>query len=142
MIYHIGLIGLTINIKLRAMNPSFSGNLTNTTETYFTDPELLENVPTLMLYMAACYAVIFCVGVIMLVEKPVQDEKKELDHEKRLRDSWAFFYQDTLTRKDFYLLWMTRFLLLLLNSGILSYWKSFREVFEIYSNHINNRQGR
>ena len=56
------------------MNPSFSGNLTNTT--YFTDPELLENVPTLMLYMTAAYAVIFSVGVLMLVEKPVVDEKE------------------------------------------------------------------
>ena len=68
------------------------------------------------------------VGVLMLVEKPVEDEKEELDHQKRLRDSWYFFYHDTLTRKDFYLLWLTRFLLLLLNSGILSYWKTFREV--------------
>ena len=59
-----------------AMNPSFSGNRTNTTETYFTDPELLENVPTLMLYMTASYAVIFSVGVLMLVEKPVVDEKE------------------------------------------------------------------
>ena len=47
-----------------AMNPSFSGNRTNTTETYFTDPELLENVPTLMLYMTAAYAVIFREGFI------------------------------------------------------------------------------
>ena len=46
------------------MNPSFSGNLTNSTETYFTDPELLENVPTLMLYMTAAYAVIFREGFI------------------------------------------------------------------------------
>ena len=58
------------------MNPSFSGNLTNSTETYFTDPELLKNVPTLMLYMTAAYAVIFSVGVLMLVEKPVVDEKE------------------------------------------------------------------
>ena len=107
-------------------------NLTNTTETetYFTDPELLGNVPTLMLYMAATYAVIFTIGVIMLVEKPDQDkkvsEKEKLDHMKRLSDSWTYFYQDTLTRKDFYLLWLTRFLLLLLNSGILSFWKTFR----------------
>ena len=109
-------------------------NLTNTTETeaYFTDPELLGNVPTLMLYMAATYAVIFSIGVMMLVEKPDQDqkeaEKEKLDHKKRLRESWSYFYQDTLTRKDFYLLWLTRFLLLLLNSGILSFWKTFRKV--------------
>ena len=105
-------------------------NLTNTTEseTYFTDPELLGNVPILMLYMTATYAVIFTIGVIMLVEKPDQDEKgkEKLDHKKRLSDSWSYFYQDTLTRKDFYLLWLTRFLLLLLNSGILTYWKTFR----------------
>ena len=109
-------------------------NLTNTTETeaYFTDPELLGNVQTLMLYMAATYAVIFSIGVMMLVEKPDQDqkeaEKEKLDHKKRLRESWSYFYQDTLTRKDFYLLWLTRFLLLLLNSGILSFWKTFRKV--------------
>ena len=107
-------------------------NLTNTTETeaYFTDPELLGNVPTLMLYMAATYAVTFSIGVIMLVEKPDEKEaeKGKLDHKKRLRESWSYFYQDTLTRKDFYLLWLTRFLLLLLNSGILSFWKTFRKV--------------
>ena len=113
------------------INSSFSGNRTNTTETYFIDPELLVNVPTLMLYMAATYTAIFGVGLIMVVEKPDEDkeEKENLDHKKRLKESWSFFYYETLTRRDFYLLWMTRFLHLLLNSGILSYWKTFRKVF-------------
>ena len=68
------------------MIPSFSVNLTNTTETYFTDPELLGNVPTLMLYMTAWYAVIFGIGVLMLVEKPEESQKEKLDHKKKLRE--------------------------------------------------------
>ena len=109
-----------------------SVNVTNTTErteTYFTDPELLGNVPSLMYSMAAIYAVVFSLGVLMLTEKPNQEEKEKPDLKKRLSGSWSYFYQKTLTRKDFYLLWSTRFLLLLLNSGILSYWKTFRKFY-------------
>ena len=51
--------------------PPSSSNLTNTTEemsssSYFTDPELLTNVPLLLLYMAALYAVILSIGVLLL----------------------------------------------------------------------------
>ena len=116
------------------MIPSFSLNLTNTTETtetYFTDPELLGNVPSLMLFMAACYAVVFILGVIMLVEKPQQEEREKTDLKKRLSESWSYFYKETLTRRDFYLLWFARFLLLLLNSGVISYWKTYRKVYYI-----------
>ena len=111
-------------------------NTTETTETYFTDPELLGSVPSLMLFMTATYAVIFTIGVVMLVEKPDQEKKEKVDHKKRLSDSWSHFYQETLTRKDFYLLSTTRFLLLLLNSGILSYWKTFRKANHLVSYNI------
>ena len=77
------------------MISSFSVNLTNTTEAYFTDPELLDNVPTLMLFMAATYAVMFGIGVLMLVEKPEESQKEKLDHKKRLREGLLFTFSST-----------------------------------------------
>ena len=51
--------------------PPTSSNITNTTEemsssSYFTDPEVLANVPLLLLYMVALYAVILSIGVLLL----------------------------------------------------------------------------
>ena len=37
---------------------------------YFTNPEVLENIPNLFLYMGAIYAIMFIIGIILCSEAP------------------------------------------------------------------------
>ena len=109
--------------------PPTSSNITNTTEemsssSYFTDPEVLANVPLLLLYMAALYAVILSIGALLLVEKdPVKNEI--VDVKKKVSESLSYLYHQTFPRLDFYLLWLTRFLFLTVGAGALAHWKTF-----------------
>ena len=109
--------------------PPTSSNITNATEemsssSYFTDPEVLANVPFLLLYTAALYAVILSIGFALLVEK--SPEKKEgVDLRKKLSESLSYLYHQTFPRKDFYLLWLTRFLFLTVGAGAMAHWKTF-----------------
>ena len=101
----------------------------NTTEeatstSYFTDPEVLDNVPMLLLYMSGIYAVILAIGVILVTEKE-QERTESLELSKKLSDSMSFLYHETLPRLDFYLLTLTRFLFFTVGAGALAHWKTF-----------------
>ena len=109
--------------------PPTSSNITNATEemsssSYFTDPEVLANVPLLLLYTAALYAVILSIGFVLLVEKSPEKKESE-DLRKKLSESLSYLYHQTFPRKDFYLLWLTRFLFLTVGAGALAHWKTF-----------------
>ena len=109
--------------------PPSSRNITNTTgemssSSYFTDPEVLANVPLLLLYMAAMYAVILSIGVVLLVEKD-PGKNESVDLKKKLSESLSYLLHETFTRLDFYLLWLTRFLFLTVGAGALAHWKTF-----------------
>ena len=109
--------------------PPTSSNITNATEemsssSYFTDPEVLANVPLLLLYMAALYAIILSIGALLLVEKdPVKNEI--VDVKKKVSESLSYLYHQTFPRLDFYLLWLTRFLFLTVGAGAMAHWKTF-----------------
>ena len=45
-------------------------NLKPENQTYFTDPDVLENIPTTFLYMASIYALVFFIGFILCIESP------------------------------------------------------------------------
>ena len=109
--------------------PPTNSNTTNTTEemsssSYFTDPEVLANVPLLLLYMAAMYAIMLSIGVVLLVEKD-PGKNEVVDVKKKLSESWSYLYHETFPRLDFYLLWLTRFLFLTVGAGALAHWKTF-----------------
>ena len=106
--------------------PPSSSNITNTTGemSYFTDPEVLANVPLLLLYMAAMYAVILSIGVVLLVEKG-PGKTESVDLKKKLSESLSYLYHQTFTRLDFYLLWLTRFLFYTVAAGAMAHWKTF-----------------
>ena len=43
---------------------------TMTSASYFTNPEVLKNIPNLFLYMGAIYAIMFLIGIKLCVEAP------------------------------------------------------------------------
>jgi len=96
----------------------------NSTSLYFAQTEVLENLPPALLYIGAIYAALFLVGFILCVEKPATVKEDKVGVCKRLKAAMAYLVKETFTRKDFYLLWLTRFLFLVVGSGFLAHWKN------------------
>jgi len=99
---------------------------TNSSSSYFESEEVLNNIPVALLYLGCVYAVLFVVGVLLTVEKP-RDTKDDIDLtlSERLREAFSYLFHQTFTRLDFYLLWLTRLLFLVVGAGILAHWKTF-----------------
>jgi len=99
-----------------------------TTSSYFTDPNVLDRIPRVFLYMGFIYAAIFVVGLILCVGKP-EDKSEDTTMEdsavKRLKAAWKFMYQEASRTQNFYLLFLARFLYLAIGAGALAHWKTF-----------------
>ena len=48
--------------------PEVSNQTSSSVSSYFTDPSVLDNVPSLMLYLTAIYATIFTLGMFLVVQ--------------------------------------------------------------------------
>ena len=97
----------------------------NSTVAYFTDQGVLNNVPQALLYMSAIYTVVFIVGVCLAAEKPAEKDAEDVILKQRLLNALKYFKEETLTRRDFYLLWVARFFYLTIAASTLSHWKTF-----------------
>jgi len=94
---------------------------------YFTNPEVLESIPNLFLYMGAIYAIMFIIGIILCSEAPkeTQEDEKEDSALIRLKAAWKFMYHEASRSLNFYLLFLARFLYLAICAGALAHWKTF-----------------
>ena len=63
---------------------------------YFTDPDVLENIPTTFLYLAAIYALIFFIGFILCTEAP---NNANNDAEEESQDQGKISKIDTIYLK-------------------------------------------
>jgi len=104
-----------------------TNNGTNSTEKYFEDPEVLERVPVYLLYISTVYGILSLIGIILCVEKPKESDSSKIKEKKVdvIKNSFKFLWREGFTNRDFYLLWLTRYMLLVVCGGILSHWKSF-----------------
>ena len=103
-----------------------SSNITANVSSYFTDQHVLDNVPHLMLYLTAIYAVVYTVGLVLVVGAPSPDSSStQLKISERLKSAALYMYKDGGRGLDFYLLWITRFLYLTVGAGVLAHWKTF-----------------
>ena len=102
-------------------------NSTLSKTTIFTDPDVLDNVPVTMLYMAAIYAFLFFISFIITVGAPQEnsDQEEEESMKERLSNALSYVYKDAGRDKNFYLLWLARFLYLTVGSAVLAHWKTF-----------------
>jgi len=98
---------------------------TNSSSSYFKSEEVLSNLPPALLYLGVIYSVLLAIGVILTVEKESSENNQRVQILDRLRNSFSYLFKETFTRKDFYLLFLTRFLFLAVGCGILAHWKTF-----------------
>lgn len=93
---------------------------------YFEDRIILDRLPGAFLYLGATYAALFTIGVFLCKEKVEERKTKEATNMKKiLRDSISFLCKEMLFDKDFYLLFVTRTLLMIVCGAFLAHWKSF-----------------
>ena len=97
----------------------------NSTVAYFVDQDVLNNVPQALLYMSLIYTVVFIIGVGLTAEKPEEKKAEDTKLKQRLVNALIYFKEETLTRRDFYLLWVARFFYLTIAASTLSHWKTF-----------------
>ena len=103
-------------------------NESNSSASYFTEQTVLDNVPVTMLYLSAIYAVVFMFGLLVIVEAPVMKKKAESEKPKlemRLKSAWKYMYRVACRDYNFYLLWLGRYLYLIIDAGVLTHWKTY-----------------
>ena len=111
---------------------------------YFTDPELLDRVPTLMLILGAMYFSIQLFACLLVTEPDInsellprseeealEDERKEKILMDQLQDDGETFVspREALQRREFYLLWVTRFSVVLITQSVSGFYKAFGQTF-------------
>ena len=75
--------------------------------------------------MSLIYTVVFIIGVGLTAEKPEEKKADDVKLKQRLVNALMYFKEETLTRRDFYLLWVARFFYLTIAASTLSHWKTF-----------------
>jgi len=107
---------------------------------YFTDPELLARVPTLMLILAAIYISIQLIACSMVTEPTIdselvpqsEDMEEERNQEILMDQTDGESYvtpREALKRKEFYLLWFTRFSVVMITQSVSGFYKAFGQTF-------------
>ena len=130
VLLNLFLLLVFIPLQTYLVNPSnIKPNATDGSDSsYFTDKDVLDNIPNLFLYMGAIFGVVFGIGCLLCQEAPTE-EKKEKNEEKstkqRLKDAWNFIYLEAGRTNNFYLLLFSRFLYLSVGAGVGAHWKTF-----------------
>merc|ERR1712079_208634 len=112
----------TVLVNPSNVSPS---NSSNSSSSYFTDQAVLDNVPTTLIYMAAIYAVVFVLALLVTKEEENTAEASKQSLVERLASAWSYVYREAARTGDFYLLWLARFLYLTVGAGVLAHWKTF-----------------
>ncbi len=99
-------------------------------EEYFTDHELLERVPYVLLVLAAIYSCVQFAACLMVTEPPDYSGEDELDAEKNVKDDALNVpVLKALRTKEFTILWLTRFSVVLITQTIAGFYKAFGQTF-------------
>lgn len=124
-------------IQTAILNPN---NVTVDNETkYFTDPELLAGVPRLMLILSGIYLSIQMVACLMVTEPnscAISEngavEDAEASNENIIRNfenESSVTPWEALRTKELYILWLTRFFVVLVTQCIAAFYKAFGQSF-------------
>ncbi len=108
---------------------------------YFTDPTLLNRVPTLMLYLTAIYLTVQMIACLLVTEPNIPcnestSDFQQLDNENETKDKESkrakmnsISPMEALKTREFYILWLTRFSVVLITQSIAGFYKAFGQTF-------------
>ena len=113
------------SVLVNPSNIAPEGSNRSESSSYFTDRSVLANTPPALLYLAAIYLGLLSIGIIITREKPSEAQKENPRLKQRVRAALGYLVSDVLRNKDFWLLWASRYFLLICGAGIISHWKTF-----------------
>jgi len=118
------------NIQTAILNPdNVSPALSGPDKGYFTDEDLLAKVPTLLLILGGIY---FTLGMVacLLITQPPDDWLEENTDEDDIKLSQEYVTPlEAFSRKELYLLWITRLSVVLITNVIGGFYKAFGQTF-------------
>jgi len=123
-------------IQTAFLNP----NNISTDGEYFEDDQLLDRVPSLLLLLASIYLIMELIGWILMTEpvtaKREQVSKKEEDKEDNTSVQEIMMEEDefvkpkeALLRREFYMLWVSRFCANMITLSVAGFYKAFGQSF-------------
>jgi hypothetical protein len=113
---------------------------------YFTNAELLSRVPNLMLILAAIYLSIQLTACCLVTEpvldtELVREEERGKDILMDQADGESYVTpREALKRKELYMLWMTRFCVVMITQSVSGFYKAFGQSF-IHDDHFLSMVG-
>jgi len=122
------------NIQTAILNPhNVSPATTGPNADYFTDSELLDKVPNLLLILAGIYFVMGMVACLLITQPPddwvdSHEEEKEDNTDSKPSEEYVT-PGEAFYRKELYLLWITRLSVVLITQVIAAYYKAFGQTF-------------
>eukprot|EP00096_Caligus_rogercresseyi_P009046 TRINITY_DN3001_c0_g1_i1.p1 TRINITY_DN3001_c0_g1~~TRINITY_DN3001_c0_g1_i1.p1 ORF type:complete len:504 (-),score=64.37 TRINITY_DN3001_c0_g1_i1:149-1660(-) len=120
-------------VQTRFINPeNFNIESSGVNEGYFTNNTLLDRLPSLLLLLGGIYFFMSLFGGLLMVQ-PSVEWYSDIDETSETTDfsSWRCI----LKRKEFYLLWISRFSLPLFTQVVGGFYKTFGLTF-IYDDHF------
>merc|ERR1719422_2452961 len=132
-------------IQTAILNPNnITPSLNTPSGLYFVDEQLLDKVPSLMLFLGGIYLVIQIFACLLVTEPKLNpdllpaSEEEAIDEEKKEKilmdqvqdDGEAYVTpREAFKRKELYLLWFTRFSVVLITQSVSGFYKAYGQTF-------------
>jgi len=116
---------ITAIINPDNISPASSG----VDEGYFTDPDLLSRVPGLLLILSGIYLGLGLLACLLITQPPEDWLSSFKDETTGNLDNEYVTPLEAFTRKEFYLLWVTRLSVVMLSNVISAFYKVFGQTF-------------
>jgi len=117
-------------IQTAILNPeNVSPDASGPDEGYFTNEDLLNRVPNLLLTLAGIYLGLGMIACLLITQPPNDWLDQFSDDKTGKLDEEYVTPLEAFTRYEFYLLWFTRLCVVMLSNVISAYYKTFGQTF-------------
>lgn len=98
---------------------------------YFTDPQLLSRVPDLLLILSGIYLGMGLLACLLISQPPPDWVQRQSRSDKDEEDTVEEYVTpcEAFTRKELYLLWVTRLSVVMMSQVISAFYKAFGQTF-------------
>ena len=115
-------------IQTAILNPdNVSPAISGPDQGYFTDADLLDRVPGLLLILGGIYLILGMIACMLITQPPDDWLHENADDEKEVQEYVTPL--EAFKRKELYLLWITRLSVVLISNFVSGFYKAFGQTF-------------